>query len=211
MTRPVTDALGGMVRGALAGLFDGPTTVRPDFGAPVQTVDLSRMANRGDETVAMILACVSSWAQAAIDAPGPARMIVRDELWRRLRSPRWSARSTPTCGYLAPRAPSRCWPPTGSATSRQPAPAGSPEAAIASNLIASCDTRVCLRQDTAPLAQTREQIGLTDVECAHIASWSGQHVGRAVWKVGRSASVVAQLVLTPAEQQLFFTNQRMGV
>jgi hypothetical protein len=31
MTRPVTDALGGMVRGALAGLFDGPTTVSPDF------------------------------------------------------------------------------------------------------------------------------------------------------------------------------------
>ena len=59
MIRPVTDAIGGMVRGALAGLFDGPTTVRPDFTAPVQTVDLSRMADRGDETVAMILACVS--------------------------------------------------------------------------------------------------------------------------------------------------------
>ena len=88
MTRPVTDALGGMVRGALAGLFDGPTTVSPDFGAPIQTVDLSRMADRGDEVVAMILACVSSWAQAAIDAPGPARMIVRDELWRSLSHPR---------------------------------------------------------------------------------------------------------------------------
>ncbi|HEY6792279.1 MAG TPA: hypothetical protein VI365_33700, partial [Trebonia sp.] len=87
MTRPVTDALGGMVGGALAGLFDAQTTVRPDFNAPVQAVDLSRMVIRGDEAVAMILACVSSWAQAAIDAPGPARMIVRDELWRSLRVP----------------------------------------------------------------------------------------------------------------------------
>ena len=52
--------------------------------------------------------------------------------------------------------------------------AGSAESAIASNLIASCDTRICLRQDTAPLAVTREQIGLTDTECAHIASWTGQ-------------------------------------
>jgi hypothetical protein len=60
MIRPVTDALGGMIGGSLAGLFDGPTTVSPDFAAPVQTVDLSRISDRGDETVAMILACVSS-------------------------------------------------------------------------------------------------------------------------------------------------------
>ena len=45
------------------------------------------MADLGDETVAMILACVSSWAQAAVDEPGPARMVVRDELWRFLRIP----------------------------------------------------------------------------------------------------------------------------
>jgi type IV secretory pathway VirB4 component len=211
MIRPVTDALGGMVRGALAGLFDGPTTVSPDFGAPIQTVDLSRMANRGDEVVAMILACVSSWAQAAIDAPGPARMIVRDELWRSLSIPALvrkvdsDLRLSRAQGTIQVLATHRL------SDFETAGPAGSPEAAIASNLIASCDTRVCLRQDTAPLAQTREQVGLTDVECAHIASWSGQHVGRAVWKVGRSASVVSQLVLTPAERQLFYTNERMGV
>ena len=88
MIRPVTDALGDMVRGSMAGLFDGPTTVQLDFSAPIQTVDLSRMADRADETVAMILACVSSWAQAAVDEPGgPVRMVVRDELWRALRVP----------------------------------------------------------------------------------------------------------------------------
>jgi hypothetical protein len=211
MTRAVTDALGGMVRGALAGLFDGPTTVSPDFGAPIQTVDLSRMADRGDEVVAMILACVSSWAQAAIDAPGPARMIVRDELWRSLSIPALvrkvdsDLRLSRAQGTIQVLATHRL------SDFDAAGPAGSPEAAIASNLIASCDTRVCQRQDTAPLAQTREQIGLTDIECAHIASWSGHHVGRAVWKVGRSASVVAQLVLTAAERQLFWTNERMGL
>ena len=169
------------------------------------------MADRGDETVAMILACVSSWAQAADRRarPGP------DDRPRRAvavaaRSPPWSARSTPTCGCRAPRAPSRCWPPTGSADFETAGVAGSAESAIATGLIASCDTRICLRQDTAPLAATREQIGLTDTECAHIASWSGQQIGRAVWKVGRAASAVVQLVLTPAERQLFWTNERMG-
>src|SRR5262245_59725363 len=65
MIRPLTDALGDMVTGSLSGLFDGATTVRLDFDAPMQTVDLSRLDGRGDETVAMTLACVSSWGQSA--------------------------------------------------------------------------------------------------------------------------------------------------
>ena len=52
---------------------------------------------------------------------------------------------------------------------------------------------------------------VTDTECAHIASWSGQQTGRAVWKVGRSASAVVQVVLTPAERRLFWTNERMAI
>lgn len=211
MIRPVTDAIGGMVRGSMAGLFDGPTTVRLDFGAPVQTVDLSRMADRGDETIAMILACVSSWAQAAVDEPGPARMVVRDELWRSLRIPALvrkidsDLRLSRAQGTIQVLATHRL------ADFETAGVAGSAESAIATGLIASCDTRICLRQDTAPLAATREQIGLTDTECAHIASWSGQQTGRAVWKVGRAASAVVQVVLTPAERSLFWTNERMGI
>jgi type IV secretory pathway VirB4 component len=211
MIRPVTDALGGMVRGSLAGLFDAETTVRPDFAAPIQTVDLSRLADRGDEAIAMVLACVSSWAQAAIDEPGPARMIIRDELWRSLRIPTLVAkvdsdlRLSRAQGTIQVLATHRL------ADFEAAGSAGSAEAAIALNLMASCDTRVCLRQDTAPLAATREQIGLTDTECAHIASWTGQQAGRAVWKIGRAASAVVQTVLTPAEQALFSTNERMAV
>lgn len=211
MVRPVTDAVGGMIRGSMAGLFDGPTTVRPDFSAPVQTVDLSRMADRGDETIAMLLACVSSWAQAAVDEPGPARMIIRDELWRSLRIPALvrkvdsDLRLSRAQGTIQVLATHRL------ADFEAVGVAGSAEAAIATGLVASCDTRVCLRQDTAPLAATREQIGLTDTECAHISSWSGQQAGRAVWKIGRSASAVVQLALTPAERRLFWTNERMAI
>jgi hypothetical protein len=211
MIRPVADALGNMVRGSLSGLFDGPTTIRPDFAAPIQTVDLSRISDRGDETVAMTLACVSSWAQAAIDEPGgPVRMIVRDELWRSLRIPALIrkidsdlrlSRAQGTIQVLA----------THRLADFEAADLGTAEASIAANLIASCDTRVCLRQDTAPLAMTREAIGLTDTECAHISSWTGQQAGRAIWKIGRAASVVVQTVLTPAERQLFWTNERMAV
>ncbi len=211
MTRPVTDALGGMVRGEISGLFDGPTTVRPDFSAPIQTVDLSRMADRGDEAVAMILACVSSWGQAAIDQPGPARMIIRDELWRSLRIPALvrkadsDLRLSRAQGTIQVLATHRL------ADFEAAGPAGSAELAIASGLVASCDTRICLRQDTGPLAELAALIGATDVESAHIASWSAAHVGRALWKAGRSASAVVQVVLTPAERRLFFTNEKMSV
>jgi hypothetical protein len=58
---------------------------------------------------------------------------------------------------------------------------------------------------------TREAIGLTDTECAHIASWTGQQIGRAVWKVGRAASHVVQLILTPEEKRLYWTNERMAL
>lgn len=212
MIRPATDALGNMVQGSLSGLFDGPTTVQLDFNAPIQTVDLSRIDGRGDETVAMTLACVSTWGQAAIDEPGgPVRLVVRDELWRAMRVPAMirkvdsDLRLSRAQGTIQVLATHRL------ADFEAVGPAGSQEVTIAKNLIASCDVRICLRQDTAPLAMTRDAIGLTDTECAHIASWSGEQLGRAIWKVGRTASHVVQVVLTPLERQLYWTNERMAV
>jgi hypothetical protein len=212
MIRPISDALGNMIHGSLSGLFDGPTTVRMDFTAPIQTVDLSRLNGRGDETVAMTLACVSSWGQAAIDDPaGGVRLVVRDELWRAMRIPAMirkldsDLRLSRAQGTIQVLATHRL------ADFEAAGPADSAEVAIASNLIASCDVRICLRQDTAPLEMTRNAIGLTDTEAAHIASWSGEQHGRAVWKIGRSASHVVQTVLHPAEQHLFWTNERMAI
>jgi type IV secretory pathway VirB4 component len=211
MVRPVTDALGGLIRGGMAGVFDSQTTVRPDWSAPIQTIDLSRMSERGDDTVAMVLACVSTWAQAALDEPGPPRMVVRDELWRLLRIPALvrkidsDLRLSRNDGTIQVLATHRL------SDFEAAGDAGSAEAAIASGLVASCDTRICLRQDTRPLARLRDEIGLTDTECAHISSWNGQHAGRAVMKVGQAASVIVQVVLTPREKILFDTNQRMVI
>jgi hypothetical protein len=211
MVRPVADALRAMVTGSLSGLFDGPTTVALDFTAPIQTVDLSRLDGRGDETIAMTLACVSSWGQAAIDDPaGPVRLVVRDELWRAMRIPAMVrkldgdlrlSRATGTIQVLATHR---------LADFETVGAAGSPEAAIAANLIASCDVRVCLAQDVAPLAMTRDAIGLTGPECAHIASWGAAHIGHALWKVGRHHSAAVRLELTPSEREWFYTNQRMS-
>lgn len=212
MIRPAADALGNMVQGSLSGLFDGPTTVAMDFHAPIQTVDLSRIDGRGDDTVAMTLACVSSWGQAAIDGPGgPVRLVIRDELWRAMRIPAMirkidsDLRLSRAQGTIQVLATHRL------ADFEAVGPAGSAEVAIARNLIASCDVRICLAQDTEPLAMTRDAIGLTDTECAHIGSWSGEQIGRALWKVGRTASHIVQMVLHPDERHLFYTNEKMAV
>jgi hypothetical protein len=211
LIRPVADALRAMVTGALSGLFDGPTTVSLDFAAPIQTIDLSRLDGRGDETIAMTWACVSSLGQAAIDDPaGGVRLVVRDELWRAMRVPALvrkldaDLRLSRAQGTIQVLATHRL------ADFETVGPVGSPEAAIAANLLASCDIRVCLAQDTAPLAMTREAIGLTDAECAHIASWGAAHIGHALWKVGRHSSRLVALQLTAAEREWTYTNQRMA-
>lgn len=212
MIRPAADALGLMVRGSLSGLFDTATTVRIDFSAPMQVVDLSRISERSDEAVAMTLACVSSWGQAAIDEPdGPVRMVVRDELWRALRIPALVRKTDSDLRLSRAQGTIQVLITHRLADFEAAGPAGSPEAAIAVNLVASCDTRVCFRQDTAPLAAVKEQVGLTDTECAHIESWTGQHAGRGIWKIGRAASVVVQTIVTAAERDLYDTNQRMAV
>lgn len=207
----IRHGLGNMIEGSLGGLFDAPSTVRLDFDAPIQSVDLSRIDGRGDETVAMTMACVSSWSQAAIDMPGGVRAIVRDEVWRSLRIPAMIrkidsdlrlSRSTGTIQMLSTHRLSDF---------EQVGAAGSEEVMIARNLIASCDTRVQLAQDTGPLAMTKEAIGLTDAECEHIASWSAEHKGYALWKVGRATSHIVRTTLSAREKQLFHTNERMVV
>jgi len=126
-------------------------------------------------------------------------MAIRDELWRSLRIPALvrkidsDLRLSRAQGTIQVLATHRL------ADFETAGVAGSAESAIATGLVASCDTRICLRQDTAPLAATLEQIGLTDTECAHIASWSGQQTGRAVWKIGRASPLCWVAALTANE------------
>ncbi|MEV5950347.1 type VI secretion protein [Streptomyces sp. NPDC051993] len=211
----IRSALGGMVTGHLGGLFDQETSISLDWNAPIQSVDISALEQYGDEVVAMVLSCVSSWAQSAIDQPGNRPwIVVRDELWRQMRSGGTSmikkidsdlrlSRATGTIQVLATHRLSDF---------EGVGAAGSEAVNIAKDLISSCETRIQLAQDTRPLRATREAIGLTDAECDLIGSWGGGQVGRALWKVGRSGgSHAVQLMLSRTEEKLFETNERMAV
>ncbi|MET9956009.1 type VI secretion protein [Streptomyces sp. NPDC006339] len=211
----IRSALGGMVTGHLGGLFDQQTSISLDWDAPIQSVDISALEGYGDETVAMVLSCVSSWAQSAIDRPGARPwIVVRDELWRQMRSGGAAmvkkidadlrlSRATGTIQVLATHRLSDF---------ESVGAAGSEAVNIAKDLISSCETRIQLAQDTRPLRLTREVIGLTDAECDLISSWGAGQRGRALWKVGRGGgSHAVQLVLSHTEEQLFETDERMVI
>ncbi|MEU8526632.1 type VI secretion protein [Streptomyces sp. NPDC048629] len=207
-------ALGSMVTGHLGGLFDQQTSVSLDWDAPIQCVDISALHGYGDEIESMVLTCVSSWAQAAIDRQAGARpwIVVRDELWKQMRSGGSAmvkkvdadlrlSRATGTIQVLATHRLSDF---------ESVGAAGSEAVAIARELISSCETRIQLAQDTEPLKMTREVIGLTDAECDLISSWGAGQRGRALWKVGRGGgSHAVQLVLSHTEEQLFHTDEKM--
>ncbi|MFE3608231.1 type VI secretion protein [Streptomyces goshikiensis] len=206
-------ALGGMITGSLGGLFDQETSIGLDWNAPIQSVDISALEQYGDATVAMVLTCVSSWAQSAIDRPGERPWtVVRDELWRQMRSGGAAmvrkidadlrlSRATGTIQLLATHRLSDF---------ESVGASGSEAVAIAKDLIASCETRVQLAQDTKPLQITREAIGLTDAECDLIGGWGAGQRGRALWKVGRGGgSHPVQLMLSHTEKTLFETDERM--
>lgn len=213
LTRSIRAALGAMVNGHLGGLFDDETSSSLDFSAPIQCVDISRMQSYGDDIVSMILTCVSSWAQAAIDTPGPPRLVVRDELWRQMRSGGASQvrkidsdlRLSRADGTIQILATHRL------ADFESVGAADSEAVAIAKDMISSCETRIQLAQDTRPLQAIRDAVGLTDAECDLISSWGKAHVGRALWRVGKAGSHPVQLHLSALEQQLFHTDERMTV
>ena len=86
-TRLLRDALGQLVSGALAGLFDDHTTIDIDWAAPIQSLSLSRLAPLGDEAVGIALVCLNSWGRGMreIAPPGDLRIVVRDEVWKVMR------------------------------------------------------------------------------------------------------------------------------
>ena len=83
----VRDALGTLVTGHLAGMFDAATTLQVDWDAPIQSLSLSRLDPLGDQAVGVALTCLNSWGRAMtqLAQPGDLRIVVRDESWKQMR------------------------------------------------------------------------------------------------------------------------------
>ena len=79
--------LGRLVAGDLAGLFDGPSTVRFDPTLPMVSLDLSRVTENA-MLISVLMTCASAWMESALlDPAGGQRWVVYDEAWRLMSHP----------------------------------------------------------------------------------------------------------------------------
>ncbi|MCZ3390018.1 MAG: ATP-binding protein [Actinomycetia bacterium] len=189
--RDLAHALRRLVRGDLAGMFDGPSSERLDASAPMVVLDLSRVGS-DDSALALAMTCASSWLEAALTSDtGGQRWVVYDEAWRLLRSvplvrrmqAQWKlSRSYGIANLLVIHRLSDL---------DAVGAAGSEARAIADGLLADCSTRVVYRQETDQLIGTGDALGLTTTERELLPALPR---GTGLWKIsGRSYIVRHQL------------------
>jgi hypothetical protein len=210
-TRLLRDALGQLVTGWLAGLFDGPTTIDVDWTAPIQSLSLSRLEPLGDEAVGIALTCLNSWGRGMREMapPGDLRIVVRDESWKQLRLGPEAVKSFDADLRLSRRDGDVQF-----AVAHKPSDllaagdTGSQAQAIAKDLLHLADTTILHGQDLGVAVELEQLLGLGPIARDIVTGWAMQGKGRALWCVGEQQYKV-QTVLHPVEQQLTFTNQAL--
>ena len=71
-----------LVAGDLAGLFDGPSTVRFDPSLPMVSLDLTQVTENST-LILVLMTCASAWMESALlDPDGGQRWVIYDEAWR---------------------------------------------------------------------------------------------------------------------------------
>jgi type IV secretory pathway VirB4 component len=175
-------ALRRLVRGDLAGLFDGPSTVRVHPSSPMVVLDLSRLGD--DDALALAMTCASAWLEGQIAAVTGPRWVVYDEAWRLMRAlplirrmqAQWKLSRAHGIANLLVIHRLSDLDAVGDARSEA--------RAVAAGLLADCSTRIVYRQESDQLAGTGRALGLTGTEqdlLPHLPRGSG------LWKVpGRS-------------------------
>ncbi|MDT3395340.1 ATP-binding protein [Streptomyces sp. B1866] len=196
-----------LVHGDLAGMFDAPSTVRFDPGAPMLSIDLSRLGGAGDDT-ALVLAmtCASAWMESALaDPAGGRRWVIYDEAWRVMRhvallermQSQWKlSRGLGIANLMVIHRLSDLL---------TAGDAGSRGRALAEGLLTDCSTRIIYRQEADQLTSAASLLGLTGVEAQALSALTK---GRGLWKVA-GRSFITQHILHPRERELFDTDARM--
>ena len=210
-TRPVRDALGALVHGHLAGLFDDFTTVEVDWRAPIQSLSLSRLSPLGDEAVGVALTCLNSWGRAMtqVSEPGDLRIIVRDEAWKQMRLGVEAVKSLDAdlrlsrddgcVQVIAAHKPSDML---------TVGDAGSQAVAIAKDLMHMCGTKILLGQDEKIGDDLSSLLGLAPMAEQIVTDWATAAKGRALWLVGNREFKV-QTIRSATEVALTDTNDKI--
>jgi len=204
--RLVGHALRRLVAGDLAGLFDGPSTVRFDPSLPMVSLDLSRVAENST-LISVLMTCSSAWMEAALaDPTGGKRWVVYDEAWRLMAYPallrrmdaQWRlARHFGIANMLVFHKLSDL---------DNVGDSGSAMRALASSLLANAETRIVYRQEPDQLGSTASALGLSGTEQNLLPKLG---TGQGLWRI-KDRSFVVQHQLHPEELAVFDTTARMN-
>ena len=198
-------ALRRLVSGDLAGLFDGPSTVRFDPTLPMISLDLSRVTEN-PTLISVLMTCSSAWMESALlDPAGGQRWCIYDEAWRLMSHPallrrmdaHWRlARHYGIANMLIFHKLTDL---------ENVGDQGSAMRSLANSLLANADTRIIYRQESDQLGVTADALGLTGTEQKLLP---GLGIGQGLWRI-KDRSFVCQHQLHPAELALFDTTTRM--
>lgn len=203
--RDVAHALGRLVTGDLAGLFDGPSTIRFDSSLPMLSLDLSAISG-SDTLLGLVMTCTAAWLESALrDPDGGKRLVVYDEAWRLMAQPALLARMQSQWKL------SRAW---GLANLmvvhrlsdlEAVGAEGSESRGLAHGLLGDTATRILYNEPSDEAQIAGRVLGLSSTEVAELPQLAR---GEGLWRVNERAFIVRHLV-TPGELEMFSTDARM--
>jgi hypothetical protein len=225
-TRELVFTLDLLCTGSLAGVFDGATSTPIDLDAPVVSVDISAVKAAGDSLLTAAMLCTWSYAFGTVDAAaaladlglGPRRsyMGVMDELWRALRGAPGLVEYADSLTRLN-RAKGMSSVMITHSLADLDALATEEDRAKARGFIDRCAIKVLAGLPPRELARLAEIVPMTGQEQRLVASWSApetyqpgaRHPGRGKYliKCGGRLGIPVELTLTPAEVDLYDTDQ----
>lgn len=199
-------ALGRLIYGDLAGLFDGPSTVRFDPALPMVSLDLSRISG-SDTLIALVMACASAWMEAALADPAAGqRWIIYDEAWRLMRTPSLLARMQSQWKLSRALGIANLLIIHRVSDLDAVGQANSEARNLALGLLADCSTRIIYAHERGEADKTGAAIGLSSSEIEQLPNLDQ---GEGLWRIGERSFVVRHIV-TSGELALFDTDTRMS-
>ena len=202
--RPAALELQRLLRGDLAGIVDGPTTVELDPAGRGLVLDLS--ATFDTDALPTVMVCAGSWLQRAISAPDARRrLLLVDEAWALLGATA-TTRWLQAVSKLARRHGVQLITVVHRLSDlHAQADDGTATQAQASGLLADAETRVVYAQAPGERAIAAEMLDLTEAETELVLRLPPH---RALWRIGARTAVVDH-VLSAAEAAIVDTDARM--
>lgn len=202
--RDVAHALRRLVRGDLAGMFDGPSTERIAATCPMVVLDLSALGT-DDDALAIAMTCSAAWLESTFEGSSARRWVIYDEAWRLMRDVALVRRLQAHCKLSRAHGIANLLVLHRLTDLDAVGKRGSEARALAEGLLADCSTRIVYRQESDQLAATQTALGLTRAERDLLPLLPR---GTGLWRTPRRATVVHH-VLHPVELDLIDTDRAM--